>query len=67
MTAPGIRPVEARDADAIAGIYNHYVAETIVTFDEQPVAADDIARRIENTRKAELPWFVAEADGRLLG
>lgn len=34
-----IRPVTASDSDAIAGIYNHYILNTAVTFEEQAVLA----------------------------
>ena len=33
-----IRPVTAADAPRIAAIYNHYVRESVVTFEEEPVA-----------------------------
>lgn len=34
-----IRPVTIDDAEAIARIYNHYILNTIVTFEEQAVSA----------------------------
>lgn len=62
-----IRSVEAADAEAIAAIYNHYVAETVITFEEERVPAAEMARRIDGVRSASLPWLVAEEDGRLVG
>jgi len=62
-----IRPVEPDDAAAIAAIYNHYIAETVITFEEVPVSAAEIARRIEEVRAAALPWLVALQAGRILG
>ena len=62
-----IRPAEPGDASAIAAIYNHYIAETVITFEELPVPAAEIARRIEDVRAAALPWLVAEQAGRILG
>jgi phosphinothricin acetyltransferase len=56
-----IRAATLSDAAAIAGIYNHYVTETVVTFEEEPVPAAEIARRIEEVQSASLPWLVAEA------
>ena len=44
-----IRPATAADAPHIAGIYNHHVRETVVTFEEQPVADAEMARRIAET------------------
>ena len=61
-----IRPAIAADAPRIAEIYNHHVRETVVTFEEQPVAETEIARRITETT-AEYPWLVSENDGTLAG
>jgi phosphinothricin acetyltransferase len=38
-----VRPAKEADLDAINDIYNHYVAETHITFDDLPMTAD--ARR----------------------
>jgi L-amino acid N-acyltransferase YncA len=62
-----IRAAAAEDAQAIAAIYNHYVLETIVTFEEMPVTAADMARRIAEVEVAALPWLVADLDGRVVG
>lgn len=62
-----IRPVTADDAAAIAGIYNHYVIETTVTFEEDPVTAAEMARRIESSLAHGQPWLVAEVDGQVAG
>jgi phosphinothricin acetyltransferase len=62
-----IRPAEPGDAAAIAAIYNHYIAETVITFEEVPVPAAEIARRIEDVRAAGLLWLVAEQAGRIPG
>ena len=62
-----IRDATTADAEAIAAIYNHYVTETIVTFEETPVSAGEIARRIDNVAAARLPWLVAENDGQIIG
>jgi len=58
-----IRPVDADDADALCAIYNHHVAHTAITFEEQPVAADDMRARIADVAAAKLPWLVVELDG----
>ena len=55
-----IRSVVADDADAIVAIYNHYVAQTIITFEEEPVSASDMRQRITDVQSAPLPWLVAE-------
>ena len=62
-----IRPVSAGDADSIARIYNHFILNTIVTFEEQAVSAQEIAGRIAEVASASLPWLVAERDGQIIG
>jgi phosphinothricin acetyltransferase len=62
-----IRAATAADADGVAAIYNHYIEQTVVTFEEEPVSAAEIAGRIEGVRSLRLPWLVAEEDGRIVG
>ncbi len=62
-----IRDVLPGDAAGIAQIYNHYIENTIVTFEEEAVSGEDICQRIKNVRSSRLPWFVAERDGEILG
>lgn len=62
-----VRAAAAEDAAAIARIYNHYVAETIITFEEDAVGEAEMRERIEETRSASLPWFVAIENGELAG
>ena len=62
-----IREATPADAAAIAEIYNHYILHTIVTFEEEPVAASEIASRIEEVEASKLPWIVALRDGRVVG
>jgi phosphinothricin acetyltransferase len=58
-----IRPATTDDATAIAAIYNHYVVNTSVTFEEDAVPTKEMTQRIGDTIAAELPWLVwAEAD-----
>lgn len=61
-----IRACAATDAAAIAEIYNHYVRETVVTFEKIPVSVDAMARRIEDIG-ARFPWLVWEDDGAVVG
>ncbi|OGT79588.1 MAG: phosphinothricin acetyltransferase [Gammaproteobacteria bacterium RIFCSPLOWO2_02_FULL_61_13] len=61
-----IRPVTLDDARVIAGIYNPYIADTVITFEEQPVKATEMARRIAAVIP-RLPWLLLEQDGRVMG
>lgn len=67
MSTMIIRPATQDDAAAICAIYNHYVATTTISFEEEPVAPADMAQRIADLKAVGLPWLVAEQDGRLLG
>jgi len=59
-----VRRAEEGDAAAITAIYNHYVEGSIATFEETPVTAVEIVRRMNTTRTG---WWVAEREGQLLG
>ena len=62
-----LRPAIAADADAIARIYNHYITDTIVTFEETPIDGAEMAARLAETAAAGLPWLVADTGGVILG
>jgi phosphinothricin acetyltransferase len=64
---PTIRAATVADADAVAAIYNHYVAQTIVTFEEEAISVSEMALRIRNIAAASLPWLVAEREGEVVG
>ena len=65
-SALAIRPALPADAERISAIYNHYVTETIVTFEERPVTADEMRARIVAVT-GTLPWLVLECDGEVVG
>ena len=62
-----IRPATHDDADAIARIYNHYILNTVVTFEEQAVSGPDMAARIDRVFAASLPYLVVEHDRDVVG
>ncbi len=62
-----VRHSELADADALAAIYNHYIETSIITFEEQPITAAEMARRIGEVQSASFPWLVAESDGEVVG
>ncbi len=61
-----IRNASTRDAAAIAGIYNPFVSNSVVTFEEEPLSVDAMAERI-STVTAGYPWVVAEKDSAIVG
>lgn len=61
-----LRDCTAQDAEPLCAIYNHYVEETAVTFEEAAVRADEMARRIAQVR-CQFPWLVWEEDRTVVG
>jgi L-amino acid N-acyltransferase YncA len=62
-----IRAATQSDAEAIADIYNYYINNTVVTFEELPVSQNDILERIQKVTGSSLPWLVAEDEGAVIG
>lgn len=62
-----IRKATIKDSASIAEIYNHYILNTPVTFEETIVSPDDISERITSVLNAGLPWLVAEIKGEITG
>ncbi len=59
---PSIRPASFDDSVAIAEIYNWYIENSTITFEEEPVSSGDMAQRIAVTDDTR-PWFVLEEAG----
>jgi len=62
-----IRAAELSDAKALSDIYNHYVLNTVVTFEEEPVSTAEMASRLSDTLGADLPWLVVEDHSQVVG
>lgn len=62
-----IRAAETRDAAAIAEIYNFYITNTVVSFEDREITAADMLARLHDGGRNKLPWLVAEIDGRVVG
>ncbi len=61
-----IRAIRPEDASQICAIYNYYIENTIVTFEETPVSESEMKSRIvQNTQKHS--WIVYEQDGEIIG
>jgi phosphinothricin acetyltransferase len=63
MISVRTRPATAADAAAICEIYNHFVRETVITFEVDEVTPDTMAGRIAKVVELGLPWLVAEESG----
>jgi phosphinothricin acetyltransferase len=64
MTATRVRPAEARDAAAIARIYNQGIEDRIATFETEPRTAQQVLSWIRNAE--QYPIVVAEREGEVV-
>lgn len=62
-----VRDATPVDMAAVAEIYAHYVRTSAATFEVEPPTAEEMARRFENLQSHNLPYLVAERDGKILG
>lgn len=63
-----IRDAEPRDLPHLLEIYNHYVANSTVTFDEDPLTLAELRTKFRSVRKLGYPWLVGvSASGQILG
>lgn len=68
MSVPSIRDAEGKDLPQVLAIYNHYVAHSTVTFDEQPLTMNELSGKLDQVRRLGFPFLVAEnPEGQLLG
>jgi L-amino acid N-acyltransferase YncA len=66
--AYAIRPAHAADLPAVREIYNYYVANSTVTFDEDAMTLREWKQKFAQLQKLGLPFLVAESpSGQLLG
>jgi phosphinothricin acetyltransferase len=61
-----IRCIQIADAPSICGIYNPYIRDTYITFEEQPVDEETMAGRIAAILPT-LPWLVWQEHEQILG
>ncbi|HWI31255.1 MAG TPA: GNAT family N-acetyltransferase [Microbacterium sp.] len=63
-----LRPAEARDIPDIREIYNYYVTNSVVTFDEKRWTLAQWREKFEHLQKLGMPFLVAESPtGQVLG
>jgi len=62
-----IRSATTNDSAAITAIYNHYICNTAITFEEVEVTPEQMAQRINTVKSSSLPWLVAELSGHVVG
>jgi len=62
-----IRPSREEDIAAITAIYAHHVLHGTGTFETEPPSPTDMASRRADVLARNLPYLVAEEDGKVLG
>jgi L-amino acid N-acyltransferase YncA len=62
-----IRAAKQSDVGAITEIYAHHVLHGTGSFEIDPPAADEMARRMEDVVSRGLPYLVAESEGAVVG
>ena len=67
MMSRSIHTATAADAEPICAIYNHYVTQTTISFEEEPVTPAEMAQRIADVGAAGLPWLVLIDGDTLIG
>lgn len=66
MAPHRIREARLEDAVQICEIYNYYVQNTAISFEEELVGLEEMAQRIEAIT-LHYPWIVYESEGVILG
>lgn len=63
-----LRAAETKDCFAICEIYNFYIQNSVVTFDEQTMTPNQWEEKLEYLNKQKLPFIVAQTEtGEILG
>src|SRR5882757_7446543 len=62
-----LRSALAADAQSAARIYNYYVQNTVITFEEEPLSVQSMATRIADIQSQSLPCLVAEVENVTVG
>lgn len=61
-----IRPCEPKDVEPICEIYNYYIKNTVITFEEEPLTHSEMSQRITDYTRL-YPWLVCEVKGEMVG
>jgi phosphinothricin acetyltransferase len=62
-----IREATEEDAEAVTKIYNYYIQNTVITFEEDHLNPSDFIERIRKVQKSGFSWLVAEVGGEIIG
>lgn len=62
-----IRDATIGDAGDICAIYNYYIENTVISFEEQPLAVEEMQQRMETIFSYKLPWLVYSDNNTIVG
>lgn len=62
-----IRDIQDVDIVTITEIYNRYIEQTTITFEEVPISVSEMGERVNKIRAAGLPWLVVTHEGTVVG
>jgi L-amino acid N-acyltransferase YncA len=61
-----VRDCTPADIPAICAIYNHYIANTVITFEESPVSEGEMQKRVDAITRT-FPWLVYDKGDGVIG
>ena len=64
---PCLRPLDLQDLEQVAGIYAHYVASGVATFDEAPLDLEAWSVKAGSIVARGLPFLVVEVGDQVVG
>jgi len=62
-----IREAKDSDAAALAEIYNFYIRNTVITFEEDDLDSDEFIKRIQKVQTSGHSWLITEEAGQVIG
>lgn len=65
--SPIVRDAQSGDYSSLAELYNYYVLNTVSTFEQEPVSAEEMGGRVQDVVSWNLPWLVLTRDEEILG
>lgn len=62
-----IKTIQPCDIDTVTSIYNHYIANSIISFEEADLSRTEMQGRVDSVLSSGFPWLVAIQDGEVIG
>lgn len=62
-----IRPTRIEDLEAIKEIYNYYIENSVITFDQEPWTMEDAIHKMEILEQGDYPFICCYDKGELVG